>query len=235
MDVILIPGLWLDASSWDGVVGPLREAGHRTHALTLPGMESPDADRSGIGLADWVGAVVAAIDACPPNAPVALVGHSFGATLAWAATDARPERVAAALLVGGFPTADGDRGADGFPAHDGEVPLPELTATFSPEDLAGLDDEALARFRSRAIPVPERVLRDPQQLSDERRYAVPVSMVCTEYTSDMVREWTAQGAPQLRELPLIRDLRHADLPTGHWPQFSRPSALADTILEAISP
>jgi hypothetical protein len=39
MDIILIPGLWLDGSSWDDVVPALRWAGHQTHALTLPGME----------------------------------------------------------------------------------------------------------------------------------------------------------------------------------------------------
>ncbi len=43
MDIILIPGFWLDGSSWDEVVPALEQAGHRTHALTLPGMESKDA------------------------------------------------------------------------------------------------------------------------------------------------------------------------------------------------
>jgi hypothetical protein len=38
MDVILVPGLWLDGSSWEAVVAVLEQAGHRTRALTLPGM-----------------------------------------------------------------------------------------------------------------------------------------------------------------------------------------------------
>ena len=58
MDIILIPGFWLDASSWAEVVPALDQAGHRTHALTLPGMESKDADRSEIALRDHVDAVV---------------------------------------------------------------------------------------------------------------------------------------------------------------------------------
>jgi hypothetical protein len=40
MDIILVPGFWLDGSSWDEVVPALQQAGQRTHALTLPGMES---------------------------------------------------------------------------------------------------------------------------------------------------------------------------------------------------
>ena len=35
MHIILIPGLWLDASSWDGIVPTLQSAGHVTHAVTL--------------------------------------------------------------------------------------------------------------------------------------------------------------------------------------------------------
>jgi hypothetical protein len=58
MDIILIPGFWLDGLSWDEVVPALERAGHRTHALTLPGMEPKDADRSKIGLRDHVDAVV---------------------------------------------------------------------------------------------------------------------------------------------------------------------------------
>src|SRR5690606_30687080 len=57
MDVILVPGFWLDASSWDAVLPALRPAGHRPHPMTLPGLESREADRSGITLRDHVAAV----------------------------------------------------------------------------------------------------------------------------------------------------------------------------------
>ena len=75
MDIILIPGLWLDGSSWEKVVPVLEQAGHRTHPITLPGMESQDADRSGITLRDHVDAVIAAIDSVDPaDGKVVLVG-----------------------------------------------------------------------------------------------------------------------------------------------------------------
>jgi pimeloyl-ACP methyl ester carboxylesterase len=232
MDIILIPGLWLDGSSWQKVVPVLERAGHRAHPITLPGMESRDTDRSGITLGDHVDAVVAAIDAVDPAAgKVVLVGHSAGAAIAHAAVDARPDRVARLVYVGGFPTGDGDAVAGGYPAANGEVPLPDWSA-FADEDLADLDDEARAGFRERAIPSPEHVTRDPQRLTDERRYDVPVTVVSTEFTGETLRSWIEQGERPVREFAKIREVVFVDLPTGHWPQFTRPEELGRAILGA---
>jgi pimeloyl-ACP methyl ester carboxylesterase len=52
------------------------------------------------------------------------VGHSAGCGTAHAAADARPDRVARAVHIGGFPTGDGLALVDGFPVEKGEVPLP---------------------------------------------------------------------------------------------------------------
>ena len=162
MDIVLIPGLWLDGSSWDEVVPALEQAGHRTHPLTLPGMESKDADRSEITLSDQVDAVVGVIDSFDPtDVKLVLVGHSAGGAIAHAAVDVRPDRVARVVYVGGFPVGDGDAIAEGYPAENGEVPLPDWSA-FEDEDLADLDAKARAEFGERAIPSPEHVTRDPQ-------------------------------------------------------------------------
>jgi pimeloyl-ACP methyl ester carboxylesterase/uncharacterized damage-inducible protein DinB len=230
-DIILVPGLWLDGSSWDKVVPLLEQAGHRAHPITLPGMEARDADRSWVTLRDHVDAVVAAIDAAGADGQVVLVGHSGGCGVAHAAVDARPDRVARAVYVGGFPAGDGDTIADAFPAENGEVPLPDWSA-FEEEDLVDLDDEARAAFRERAIPSPARVVGDPQRLADERRYGVPVTVICTEFTSDMLKGWIEHGLAPVRELARIRDVSSLDLPTGHWPQFTRPEELARAILGA---
>lgn len=228
MDVILIPGLWLDASSWDEVVPRLEQAGHVAHPLTLPGMESRDADRSGVTRADHVAAVVAVIDSV--DGPVALVGHSMGAGLAHAAVDARPDRVARAVYIGGFPDADGS--SSEFPSVDGEIPLFSWD-DFDEADVRDLDDEARSRFRERAIPSPARAVNEPQRLSDERRYDVPVTMICPEFSSEMLRKWIADGLEPVRELHKIRDVSYVDLDTGHWPQFTSPEGLARAIIESI--
>ncbi len=230
MDIILVPGLWLDASSWAAVTPFLERAGHRAHPLTLPGMESPTADRGTITLRDHVDAVVAAIDTAAGK--VSLIGHSAGAGIAYAAVDARPDRVARLVCVGGFPTADGDPLVEGFPAQDGEVPLPDWSA-FDDADLADLDDEAREALRRRAVPAPARVTSDPQRLSDERRYGVPVTMIATEFRTGMLQEWIRTGAAPVREFTKIRDVEYVDLPTGHWPQFTRPQELARLIVGCV--
>ena len=77
------------------------------------------------------------------------------------------------------------------------------------------------------------VARDPQQLSDERRYDVPITVIACEFPSAMVREWIAQGNPYVRELAKIRNVDYIDLPTGHWPQFTRPAELGRSILASV--
>jgi pimeloyl-ACP methyl ester carboxylesterase len=234
MDIILVPGLWLDGSSWEKVVPALEQAGHRTHPLALPGMESKTADRSGVTLRDHVDAGVGVIDSLDPaGGKVLLVGHSAGAAIAYAALDARPDRVARAVYVGGFPTGDGDALADGFPAVNGEVPMPDWSS-FEDEELVGLDEAARAEFRERAIPSPERATRDPQRLLDERRYDVPVTVICTEFTGELLRGWIERGLAPVREFTKIRDVEFVDLPTGHWPQFTRPKELGEAIVAAIA-
>ncbi len=231
MDIVLTPGLWLDASSWDDVAEQLAAAGHRPHPLTLPGLESPGADRSQVGLADHVGAVVDAIDACGPE-PVLLVGHSAGCGIVHAAADARPDRVARVIHVGGFPVASGQPLTSGFVTEGSDLPLPPWGA-FDTADLRDLSESDLVAFRDRAIPSPAALTADLMQLGDERRFAIPVTMVCPEYTAEALLDWVGQGA--LAEVSDLVHVEYVDLPTGHWPQFTRPDDLAGIIAERAHP
>lgn len=230
MDVILVPGFWLDGSSWDPVVRVLERAGHTPHALTLPGLESKDADRSGIGLRDHVDVVVAAVDAV--EGPVVLVGHSGGGAVVHAATDARPERVARVVYVDSGPLGAGGVINDELPVAGGEIPLPDWSV-FGDEDLVDMTEEIRARFRERAIPTPARVASDRQELHDERRYDVPVTVIACEFPSDLMRQWIAGGVPYVAELARVKDYELVDLPTGHWPQLTKPDELAAAVLAAV--
>lgn len=230
MDIILVPGFWLDASSWEGVTPPLTAAGHKVHPLTLPGLESAEAPRAGIGLRTHIDAVVAKIDSF--DAPVVLVGHSGGGAIIHGAVDARPDRVARAIYVDSGPLADGGVINDELPADGDDVPLPPWEF-FEDADLTDMTDELRAMFRSRAIPQPRGVAQDPQQLKDERRFEVPATVIACEFPSSMLREMIAGGHPYVAELARIRDVDYVDLPTGHWPQFTKPAELGAAILAAV--
>lgn len=230
MDVILIPGFWLDASSWSEVTPDLEAAGHRLHPVTPPGLESVDAKRAGIGLVDHVEAVVGLVDSI--DGRVVLVGHSGGGTVAQAVSDLRPDRIARVIYVDAAPMGDGSPINAELPVVGDEIPLPEWSV-FGEGMLAGLDDEMRRRFRERAVPEPAAVATDPLRLTDDRRRDVPTTVITCEYPSSQLREWMAQGLPFLAELNAMRDLEIIDLPTGHWPQFSRPAELARVLLDAI--
>jgi pimeloyl-ACP methyl ester carboxylesterase len=230
MDIILVPGFWLDASSWAEVTPPLVAAGHAVHPLTLPGLESADAPRAGIGLRTHIDAVVAAIDAF--DARVVLVGHSGGGAIIHGAVDARPDRVARAIYVDSGPLGDGGVINDELPADGDAVPLPPWEL-FEDEDLTDLTDELRAMFRARAVPQPRAVAQDRQQLSDERRYEVPATIIACEFPSSLLTRMIAEGHPYVAELGRVRDVEYVDLPTGHWPQFTRPAELGAAILAAV--
>ena len=229
MNIILIPGHWLNASSWDAVVPALEKDGHHVQALTLPGMESVAADRSAVTLRDHIAHVVAAIDAV--EGPVVLVGHSAGGGLAHAAVDARPGRIARVIYVGSEPRGN-DAGGSPWAAAGSDVPLPDWSF-FDDEMVADLDDDLRATIQAGAVPVPTRAANDPQVLTDERRYDVPVTVVCCEFPESQYAEWLAAGEEGVAELAKVRDVTYVDLAGGHWPQFSQPDALARVILDAV--
>jgi pimeloyl-ACP methyl ester carboxylesterase len=230
MDIILVPGFWLDASSWSQVTPALVAAGHRVHPLTLPGLESADTSRAGIGLRDHIDAVVAEIDALA--GPVVLVGHSGGGAIIHGAVDARPDRVIRAVYVDSGPLAEGGVINDGLSAVGDDVPLPSWDI-FDDEDLVDLTDDLRAAFRARAVPEPRGVAQDRQHLHDERRYDVPVTVITCEFPVSALKTWIRSGHPQVSEFALIHDVEYVELTTGHWPQFTKPTELGAAILAAV--
>jgi pimeloyl-ACP methyl ester carboxylesterase len=224
VDILLIAGLWLDGSAWDDVVPALEELGHRAVPLTLPGQGDGAASAT---LDDQVAAVLAAVDAASGRPMV--VGHSAACTLAWLAADARPERVAKVALIGGFPTPDGQPYADFFPAEGGAVAFPGW-GPFEGADAADLDEQARQAIAARTVPVPEAVAKGTVRLTDERRYDVPVVVVCPEFTPDQAREWIAAG--DVPELARAKHVEFVDIDSGHWPMHTRPAVLARLLAAA---
>ena len=159
-----------------------------------------------------------------------VVGHSAACSLAWLAADARPGKISKVALIGGFPSGDGEAYFDSsFPARDGAVPFPGW-AEFEGPDSVDLDDAAKRAIASAAVPVPEGVTRGVIKLADERRYAVPVVLVCPEFTPAQAREWIAQG--EVPELANSKNVSFLDVDSGHWPMISAPAELARLLAQA---
>ena len=221
MDVILVAGLWLDASAWDEVVPELERLGHRPVPVALPGQGDGSTTAT---LEDQVAAVVAAVDAAAGKPLV--VGHSAACTLAWLAADARPTKVAKVALIGGFPVGDGEKYADFFETQDGVMAFPGW-GPFEGADSADLDEEAKRSIAAAAVPVPEGVTKGVVQLVDERRYGVPAVLVCPEFTPADAQQWIDAG--DLPELARAEHLDLVDIDSGHWPMFSAPTELASLL------
>lgn len=232
MDIILIPGLWLGGSTWNAVAPALEQAGHATHAVTLPGMESVEADRSDVSWQDILDSVTTAIDATGAE-KVYLVGHSMGCGVAGGALDARVDRIAGAAFVGGWPSTSGKPLAKGFPTEGADLPMPDLSE-FDEADLRGFDEASLKTFKDNAIPSPASLANDVVTLTDERRYDVPVTAICPEYTAEDLQQWIKDGEANVQELAQYKQVTYVDVPTGHWPQLTKPDELAKAILDAVN-
>lgn len=221
--IVLVPGFWLGAWAWDEVAAALRENGHDVTALTLPGLESADRDRSAITLSDHVDAICEAVRAAGP--PVVLAVHSGAGASGYAASDRVPELIAAMVYVDSGP-ATGALASD-FDAV--EMPLPSREELEKEENLDGLTEEHLETFRRRAIPQPGGVLRDAPELSNDSRLEVPSTVICTGFTSEQVKAAVKEGYAWLGGLTELRNVTYVDLPTSHWPMWSRPGDLAGII------
>ena len=224
MDILLIAGLWLNGSVWDKVAAQLETHGHHAVPIMLPGQGDGNTVAT---LADQFSTVLAAVDAVEGKPMV--VGHSAAGSLAWLAADARPAKISKVALVGGFTSADGAAYADFFPIKDGAMPFPGW-GEFEGPDSADLDDAAKQAIASAAIPVPEAVARGVVRLTDERRYDVPVVVVCPEFSPAEAREWIDRG--QVAELAKSKEVSLIDIDSGHWPMITAPDELARLLAQA---
>jgi pimeloyl-ACP methyl ester carboxylesterase len=222
--IILVPGFWLGAWAWDEVAGLLRADGHDVTALTLPGLELADADRSKVSFQDHVDAIVDAVRAAP--APVVLALHSATGFSGYAATDLVPERIAAVVYVD---TAPGKGALD--PDFDGVEKPFVWEEVKAEENLDGLSEEQLATFRERAVPEPAGLLREGHEFTNDARRDIPSTVIATGYTAADYQKYAKEHPDWafLAGIPELRNVTWIDLPTSHWPMWSRPAETARII------
>ncbi len=222
--IILVPGFWLGSWAWDEVADALRTDGHDVTAITLPGLESADADRSSIGFTDHVQAIVDAVES--KDSAVVLAVHSASGFSGYAASDRVPERIAAVVYVD---TAPGIGALE--PDFEGDDKPMVWSEIEEGENLDGLSEEQKEEFRQRAVPVPGGVIRESVELTNDARRDIPSTLICTGFTAEQYQTY-AREHPEwafLAGVPELRNTTWIDLPTSHWPMWSRPRELAEII------
>ena len=233
--IVLVPGFWLGAWAWDEVAAALRVDGHEVTALTLPGLESIDTDRSLVTLADHVDAICDAVTAA--GRPVDLAVHS-GARFPWLRRERPvPELIAAMVYVD---TGPGIGAME--PDFEGvEMPLPPREAPRRRRGLDGLSRSSFSRpSSSRRCPSRVSVLRGAAVLTIEARLGGPTSVIATRFPSALVPGRRAEGLGVSRRPRRAPRRGVGDLPASHWRcgharrSSPRPSAASPGLVPALT-
>jgi pimeloyl-ACP methyl ester carboxylesterase len=234
--IVLIAGHWLGAWAWDEVLEHLETDHSRALAITLPGLDSDDPARATRTLDDQAEAirdVLARLDVSEDQ-PATLVAHSGANAPVSLVLDRHPELVHRVVWVDSGPMATGSAFAPDLPEEVTELPLPPFDVLAQQASLEGLSTEVLERFRARAVPEPGPVLRQTVQLTNDARDSIPTTLICCSMSSLHVLEMARAGHPMFAEVAKLETVDTIDLPTGHWPMWSRPSDLAKAIQSAAS-
>ena len=229
---VLVPGAWLGAWAWDEVAEELRQAGHGVHAVTLSGLaERRDEAAAEVGQAQHVADIVGVVEDNDLR-DVVLAGHSYSGIPTGQAAGLIGDRLRRVVYVDSNVPTDGKSFVDGW-SDEGrawvEGQLAESGGFWPPlaaEDYAGQDlsDEAVATIVERSTPHPGLAITEPAKL------VRPISELPTTYLKCLM-----DGAvPSTDVLELLKSdsWELAELPTGHWPMFSQPAALAKVLLQA---
>ena len=234
--IILVAGHWLGAWAWDEVLDHLTADGRRTIPMTLPGLDERDPVRASRTLDDQVTAIEQTMDQAEASEtrPVVIVAHSGANAPVSLVLDRHPERIRRVVWVDSGPVASGSVFAPDAPEDLNEFPLPPFEALGQQASLEGLSTEALERFRARAVPEPGPVLRGQVTLTNDARLAVPTTLVFCSIPSAQVMELARAGNPMFAEVSKLGHVDVVDLPTGHWPMWSRPADLAHILAAAVA-
>ena len=83
--------------------------------------------------------------------------------------------------------------------------------------------------RTPRSPYPKAVAHGIVHLTDERRYDVPVLVICPEFSPAEAKAAVDGGdVPSLTKATL----EYVDIDSGHWPMYTKPAELAEILANA---
>ncbi|MEJ7790943.1 MAG: hypothetical protein WKF65_03105 [Gaiellaceae bacterium] len=158
------------------------------------------------------------------GSPVVLAVHSGTGGAGYAASDRIPVQIAAMVHVDSGPATSALE-PDFSPV---EKPLPSREELEEEENLDGLSGAPRDLPASGGTRTGRRPPGGPV-LTIDARLDVPSTVICTGYTSEQIKAAVKEGYAWLGGLVEQRDVTWVDLPTSHWPMWSRPSELGTII------
>lgn len=239
---VLVPGAWLGGWAWRDVAERLRAAGHTVYPVTLTGLgERVHLGGPQVNLDTHIKDVLNLLRYEELN-EVLLVGHSYAGNVITGAADQAPERIARLIYVDTWPFPDGVAQVDLLPpearqaqeqqvASQGEgwgMPFPSWEELDEGNELRDLGEPERRLMRSRATPHPYGAWRQPVRLKNPAREALPKTAIWTSLTIAEVNEMIA-AYPKFTSELAKPGWQFLELPTGHWPMFSKPLELADLL------
>ncbi len=242
---VLVAGAWLGGWCWQPAARRLRDHGHDVYPVTLTGLgERKHLARPETDLDTHIADVVNLVE-FEDLRDVVLLGHSYAGIVVTGVADRIPVRVWQLVYLDSGPVPDGLAYLDTQPPEvrqrikrqvadlgDGwRLPIPswdELESVYG-ASLEGLGDDERGLMRSRAVAQPFGTYTQPLRLQNPAQDALPKLLISNSFPLAQVRELIASGHPWFRELA-GPEWRFLELPTGHWPMFSRPDDLAALLL-----
>jgi pimeloyl-ACP methyl ester carboxylesterase len=247
---VLVGGAWLGGWCWQPVARRLREAGHEAYPVTPTGLgERSHLSNPEVNLDTHITDVVNLIK-FEDLRDVVLLGHSYAGIVVTGAADRVPERIAQLVYLDSGPAPDGVSFLDTQPPEIREhterqvaehgngwlIPVPswEELENVNGASLEGLGDKERRLMHSRAVAQPFGTYTQPLRLEKRTDGAMTKALIANSFPLAQVREMIASGHPWFRELG-GPEWRLLELPTGHWPMFSRPDDLAEVLRGLLPP
>lgn len=246
---VLVGGAWLGGWCWQTIARRLRSEGHDVYPVTLTGLgERSHLANPSITLDTHIADIVSLVQYEDLD-NVVLLGHSYGGVPVTGAADQIADRIAYLVYLDSAPIPGGlsylqtnppdlIRWTEQQVAEHGDgwrLPMPSWDdlATVNGASLEGLTDDDLHLMRSRGTPQPFGTYTEPLQLENPARETIRSLGILCSFTLAQVQELIAADHPWGR-MVAGPQWRFVELPTGHWPMFSRPDDVPTILLELDS-
>ncbi len=240
---VLVGGAWLGGWCWCPVARLLRDRGHDVYPATLTGLgERVHLANPQVDLDTHITDVKNLIE-FEDLRDVVLLGHSYAGLVITGVGDRIPERISQLIYLDTGPLPDGTALIETYPTearrqveHEVEelgvgwrLPMPPFEELAEQASLEGLDDDQLRLLRARAVAHPFGTYTQPLRLKNSLRETIPKVAILCSFSQAQVQELIAGDEPLFRGLA-GPNWRFVELPTGHWPMFSRPNDLAALLI-----